>query len=112
MASVDDLSRVSRRTKIALYLAVWLAALIATNPNATLWSLVWMFPIGLLRTFYPASLRGGGWWQLLSCFAVYALHAFFYFRAQTRLRTTLWFLVLVALLLCNVSGCREMINTH
>ena len=105
-------ARVSRRIKIAGYVGAWLIALVATNPTGNLWPLVYMFPLGLAGIFFPPGLRGEGWWLLLSCYLVYILHAHFFFRARQRRATYLWFALLVLLLICNVSGCREMINTR
>ncbi len=102
----------SRRTGIIAYIVAWLLALIATSPSGRFLSLAWMFPIGLLRIFYPTSLLGGGTWQLPGCYLVYLFHALGYFRARTKFSTALWLALLVALLICNVTGCREMINSH
>jgi hypothetical protein len=33
--------------KIISYVAAWLLALFAANPNGGLWALAWMFPLGL-----------------------------------------------------------------
>jgi hypothetical protein len=102
----------SLKQKAIAYSVAWIVALIATNPTGSLWPLIYMFPMGLWQIFYRPSLRDGGWSVLIVGFAVYVLHAFFYFRSRTRRSTMIWFAILVLLLLCNVSGCREMINTH
>lgn len=44
--------------------------------------------------------------------AIYLVHAFFYFRARTTRSVLILAEVLVALLPCNVAGCRAMIHTH
>ena len=71
-----------------------------------------MFPLGLLQVFYRPALRGGGWGDLLLCFGVYLLHGFFYFRSRSKRATIFWSLALVLILVCNVSGCRAMMNAH
>jgi hypothetical protein len=89
-----------------------LAALFATNSNGGLWALAWMFPLGLAAFIDRQWANSGGWRVLAGCIAVYLIHTWFYFRSQN-LRATLFLLgVLAILLICNVSGCRAMINTH
>ena len=105
-------SSITIRTRVSAYVAVWLLALLATNPTGSLWPLGYMFPMGLLQVFYPPALRDGGWSTLILCFAIYLEHAFFYFRSRTRRSTIAWFVILALLLVCNVSGCHDMINTH
>ena len=112
MDSISPPQRVSRRSKIAVYVGAWLIALIATNPTGSLWPLIYMFPLGLAGIFYPPGLRSEGWWLLFSCYLVYVLHAHFFFRARLVRAAYIWFAVLVILLICNVSGCRDMIDTH
>jgi hypothetical protein len=103
---------ITLRTKVIAYVAVWLLAFFAANPTGSLWPLAYLFPIGLLQVFYRPALRDGAWSTLILCFAVYLGHAFFYFRSRTKRSTIIWFVILVLLLVCNVSGCRAMINTH
>ena len=112
MSQPNESLRGHRRQQIVAYVVAWIAALLATNPNAALWSLVWMFPLGLVRIFYPPALRSGGWWVLLLPAALYVLHAVFYFRARTPRAAILLGVVLIALLTCNVAGCRSMINAR
>jgi hypothetical protein len=107
----DDSKPLSRWQKIIAYVLAWIVALFATNPDGGLWSLVWMFPIGLVAFFYPAASQGG-WGVLLIGAAVYVLHAVFYFRARSRLATIFLYVVLIGLLFCNVSGCRSMLKAH
>src|SRR5215471_3536200 len=98
--------------KIICYVVAWLAALFATNPNGGLWALAWMFPLGLAAFIDRQWANSGGWGVFTGCIVVYLIHAWFYFRAQS-LRTILFlFCILATLLICNVSGCRAMINTH
>ena|SRR5262245_32844355 len=100
------------RYKIICYAVAWLAALFATNPNGGLWALAWMFPLGLAAFIDRRWANSGGWGVFAGCLAVYLIHAWFYFRSRN-LRTALFlFGVLAILLICNVSGCRAMINTH
>jgi hypothetical protein len=49
---------------------------------------------------------------LLGCAAIYVIHAVFYFRTRNARAAILLYLVLLALLFCNVSGCRSMINAR
>ncbi|MEP6586184.1 MAG: hypothetical protein ABJB70_05625, partial [Candidatus Udaeobacter sp.] len=56
--------------------------------------------------------NSGGWGVFLSCVAIYLIHAWFYFRTRKLWSTLLLFGVLAILLICNVSGCRAMLNTH
>ena len=92
------------------YVATWLLALFATITNGALWTLAWMFPLGLFQIFYPPGLRNGGWGGLLTCFGVYLLHAFTYFRSRTKRSTAVCYVILVLILVCNVSGCRTMMG--
>ena len=98
--------------KILLYAGGWLAALFATDPSGRLWPLAWMFPLGLAAFVRRQLANSGGWGVFGACIGIYVVHAYFYFRAK-QLRTT-WILsgVLVLLFLCNVAGCRAMLNTH
>jgi hypothetical protein len=102
---------VTRRIKVAAYVVAWLAALIATNPGGDLWSLVWMFPLGLVVFFHPASSQGG-WFEIIGATVLYVVHGVFYFRARSRRGTILLYALLIALLFCNVAGCRHTINAR
>jgi hypothetical protein len=102
----------NRRTRVIGYIATWVVALFATNPTARWWPLIYMFPLGLLQFFYPPSLREGGWGKMAFCFGIYVVHAVFYFRARTKRSTIIWIILLVLILVCNVSGCRTILNTH
>jgi hypothetical protein len=98
--------------KVICYVGAWLGALFATNPNGGLWALVWMFPLGLAAFIKSHWANDGGWGVFASCVAVYAIHGWFYFRSRSLRTTLLWGSVLASLLICNISGCRVMINTR
>ena len=100
------------RFKIICYVVAWFAALFATNPNGGLWALAWMFPLGLAAFVDRHWANSGDWGVFIVCIAVYVIHAWFYFRSQTLRMTLFLFGVLAILLICNVSGCRAMINTR
>ncbi len=102
----------SRRYKIALYVIAWAAALFATNPSGSLFPLIYMFPLGLFAFLFPRSTASDGWAVLIGVLALYVVHAVVYFRAQTRGRVAIMLGILVLALICNVAGCRRMINTH
>lgn len=57
--------------KIACYVAAWLAALFATNPNGGLWALAWMFPLGLAAFINAHWGNSGGWGVLGVCIGIY-----------------------------------------
>lgn len=95
-----------------VYVSAWIIALFVTNPNGKLWTLAWMFPLGLAEFVKHRSASGGGWGIFIACVAVYLVHGYFYFRSRSKRSTLLWFGVLVILLICNVSGCREMTHVH
>ena len=100
------------RFKIICYVVAWFAALFSTNPNGGLWALAWMFPLGLAAFVDRHWANSGGWGVFIGCIAVYVIHALFYFRSRTLRLTLFLFGVLAILLICNVSGCRAMINTR
>jgi hypothetical protein len=102
----------SRRAKIITYVAVWLLALIATSPSGKYALLVYLFPMGLARAVYPPGMRGDGLVILVACYLAYVVHAVFYFRARSVRSSYIFLAVLIVLLICNVSGCREMINAR
>src|SRR5882724_1822566 len=103
---------VQLRYKILCYSLAWLAALFATNPNGGLWALAWMFPLGLAAFIDRQWANSGGWGVFAGCIAVYLIQAWFYFRSRKLWSTLLLFSVLAILLICNVSGCRAILNTH
>lgn len=112
-AGGTDVSKAPRRKyKFFCYVLVWILALFATNPDGGLLALVWMFPLGLAEFVSHRSAAGGGWGIFAACVGVYFVHGYFYFRSQTKRWTIFLFGVLVVLLLCNVAGCRAMINVH
>ena len=100
------------RCKIVCYAVAWLAALFATNPIGSLWALAWMSPLGLAAFIDRQWANSGGWGVFAGCIAVYLIHAWYYFRSQSLRTTVFLFGVLAILLICNVSGCHTMINTH
>jgi len=71
-----------------------------------------MFPLGLAAFIDRQWANSGGWGVFAGCIAAYLIHAWFYFRSRSLLATVLLLAVLAILLVCNVSGCRAMINTH
>ena len=116
-----DSSRVSQLTcsisvrpkyKIVSYIAAWLGALFATHPDDGLWALAWMFPLGLAAFIIPHWANSGGWGVFGACVGFYLVHAYFFFRSRNVRSTLFLFGVLVALLTCNVSGCKAMIKVH
>lgn len=98
--------------KIIPYVLAWLAALFATSPDTRLLVLVYMFPLGLAALVDRNWGNNGGWAVFAGCIAVYLIHAWFYFRSRTLRSTFSLFAVLAILLICNISGCRAMLNTH
>jgi hypothetical protein len=98
--------------KIVVYTVAWLAALFATNPSGKYWPLVYMFPLGLAAFISRFWANTGGWGVLIGCVAVYVVHAWFYFRSRKLWSALLLFGALAILLICNVSGCRSMLNPH
>ena len=99
------------RAKIIFYCVTWIIALVATDPSLKYAALVYMFPMGLIG-FVSSPILINGWVALFSSTAVYVAHAVFFFRARRRQITIALGAVLVILLICNVSGCREMLNAH
>lgn len=92
--------------KLGGYIAAWVVALIATNPTLSYWALAYMFPLGLAAFVNLRWGNDGGWGVFGLCIAIYVAQAIFYFRAKTLRASALWFVVLVILLICNVTGCR------
>jgi hypothetical protein len=112
MSFAEKFTAAPLRFKILGYVVAWALALIATDPTFGLWSLAWMFPLGLPRLIAPRIVSDGGWTLLCACFGIYLLHAFFFFRARNLSSTLLWFALLIVLLIINVAGCRDMIHGH
>jgi 1,4-dihydroxy-2-naphthoate octaprenyltransferase len=102
----------SRRYKIIGYGAAWVFALVATDPTLGLWSLVYMFPLGLARVVLPTGTDESGWTILGLCVGVYLVQAVLFFRSKNMGWTILWFAVLIILLIGNIAGCRSMIHAH
>jgi hypothetical protein len=98
------------RYKIIAYVGAWAIALFATAPG--MWPLAYMFPLGLIAVFDRHLANDGGWGVFIGLYVVYIVHGYSYFRSKTTTRTVILFAVLVALLTCNVAGCREMIHSH
>jgi len=103
-------SPVGLRYKIIAYVATWAAALLLTALG--LWSLAYMFPLGLVAVIDLDLANDSGWGVFIGCYVIYIVHAFFLFRSKTTLRTAILYGVLVILLIGNVAGCREMIPSH
>ena len=95
--------------KVIAYAAVWLLALFATNPSGSYWALAYLFPLGLAAFVNLRWGNDGGWGVLGLCFAIYIVQAIFYFRAKTVRSTALWLVLLIAVLICNVAGCRAQL---
>ena len=102
-------SRIRPLYKISTYIAAWLIALVATNPSGSFWALAYMFPLGLAAFLNLRWGNDGGWGVFALCIAIYVVHAYFYFRSKTTRSTLILLGVLVALLICNVSGCRAQL---
>jgi hypothetical protein len=100
------------RYKVIAYVGAWILALLATNPDGGLRALAWMFPLGLFAFVHLRGAQAGGWGVFLVCIGVYLVHAYFYFRSRSTRSTVLLFAFLVILLICNVSGCRNMIHVR
>jgi len=98
--------------KLAAYVAAWLLALFAANPSCEFWALAYLFPLGLAAFVNLRLGNDGGWGILGLCYAIYIVHAVFYFRSKTVRSTVIWFALLVLLLVCNVSGCRAQLPHH
>ena len=100
------------RFKAAVYIACWVIALIATDPSAKYLPLVYMFPLGLFAFLVPNNTASDAWLIIFGVLAFYVVQAVVYFRSRTRARTVIMLAVLAIALICNVSGCRRMIDTH
>jgi len=112
IAQASRTQSVRLKYKIVAYVVAWLAALFATNPSGKFWPLVYMFPLGLAAFISRFWANTAGRGVLIGCIAVYVVHAWFYFRSRKLWSTLLLFGALAILLMCNVSGCRNMLNTH
>ena len=95
--------------KVIAYVVVWALALFTTNPSLSFWALAYLFPLGLAAFVNLRWGNDGGWGVLILCFAIYVAQAIFYFRSKTIRSTALWLGVLIALLICNVAGCRAQL---
>ena len=104
--------RFSRRVKIIAYVAAWVIALIATNPTAHLFLLIYLFPMGLAHLVLPVGSSLDGRVVLAGSYVIYIAHAVLFFRSRSKRLTYIWFAILALLLICNVGGCRAMIDTH
>jgi hypothetical protein len=101
----------SKRNRIIFYCFAWAAALIATSPSLELFSLVWMFPLGLAALIHPPWSQGG-WPAIGVGTAIYVAHAILYFRAKRRGIVIILAIVLVVMLICNVSSCRAIYRSR
>jgi hypothetical protein len=98
--------------KLIAYIVAWLAALFATDPTLSYWSLAYLFFLGLAAFVNLRWGNDGGWGVIGLVVAIYVVHAVFFFRSKTTRSTVLLFAVLVVLLVCNVSGCRAQLPRH
>ena len=98
--------------KIIFYVVAWVVALFATSPDTRLLVLAYMFPLGLAAFVDRHWGNSGGWAMFAGCIAIYLVHAWFYFRSRKLWSTLLLIGIIAILLMCNVSGCRAMLNTH
>lgn len=105
-------SQPPQKYKIIVYLAAWVLALFATDPGLRWWAIAHLFPLGLFGFFFPSLRQDGSWGVLAGCVSVYLVHAVFFFRAPTWRAFYILLLVMVGLLICNISGCREMLQIH
>ena len=112
MSALEARNSIGSRYKVIVYLIAWVGALFATSPNVGFIALIYMFPLGLAGFIDRRWGNDGGWGVFWTCYAIYVLHGIFYFRSRTRKSTIILLAVLVVLLICNISGCRSMINTH
>ena len=112
MKAAAPAGKASRRAKVFAYAIAWVAALIATNPTASLFPLIYMFPMGLAHPVLPVGTRIDGDAILLGGYLIYIVHAVAFFRSRSKRVTWILFAVLALLLICNVGGCRAMIDTH
>ncbi|HEY4282753.1 MAG TPA: hypothetical protein VGM62_06765 [Chthoniobacterales bacterium] len=112
MTGSEKPAGVGTSVKLAAYVATWLVALFAANPSCEYWSLAYLFPLGLAAFVNLRLGNDGGWGVLGFCYAIYVVHAVFYFRSKTIRSTVFLFAVLVILLVCNVSGCRAQLPHH
>lgn len=108
--AVEKAGQVRLLYKIVVYVAAWIIALLLTAPG--MWPLAYMFPLGLIAVFDKHLANDGGWGVFFGLYIVYIVHAYFYFRSRTTMRTAILFGVLLVMLTCNVAGCREIIHTH
>lgn len=106
---VEEISTVSLRTRVILYAASGAAVLLAIDLR--LWSLVYMFPMGLFA-FLPPGPADDKWAVplLVIGWVVYIGHAFFYFRARRRKAIWILYAVLLVLLIFNTGGCHHMLR--
>jgi len=83
----------------------------ATNRSGKYWPLAYMFPRGLAAFLSPYWANSAGWGGFLGCtlFTSYTPGLLQFAEAVV---DTASFRVLSILLICNVSGCRTMLNTH
>jgi hypothetical protein len=106
---VAQMPTVSLRARVILYSATWVAALLAVDPH--LWSLAYMFPMGLLAFMPPGQIKAEWGLPLLSLgWTIYIVHAVLFFRARRRKAIWVLYAVLLLLFVCNVGGCHQMLR--
>src|SRR4051812_4834724 len=109
---LDKPGGVRTSVKLAAFVGAWVLALFATNPSCEYWSLAYLFPLGLAAFVNLRLGNDGGWGILGLCYAIYVVHAVFYFRSKTVRSTVILFALLILLLICNVAGCRAQLPRH
>lgn len=106
---VEEISTISHRTRLILYAASGAAVLLAIDLR--LWSLVYMFPMGLFA-FIPPGPADEEWAVplLVLGWVIYIVHAVFFFRARRRRAIWILYAVLLVLLVFNTGGCHHMLS--
>lgn len=106
---VTEILTVSLRVRIILYAATWTAALLAIDVR--LWALAYLFPAGLFA-FLPPGQPDEKWATplLFLGWAIYIVHAVFFFRARRSRAIWILYAVLLLLLVGNVGGCHQMLR--
>src|SRR5689334_8212907 len=113
MPETNEPPRPRRAFKICLYVGVWIAALVMTDPTLKYWPFIYMFPMGLPAFFVaPEHRQSSGLTVLIAVWCLYLVHAVFFFRARTHQAMLILLGILAILFVFNAVGCREMIHTH
>jgi hypothetical protein len=98
-----------KKTRIRIYLAAWLVALVCTCPVPGALPFIPLFPVGL---FFFFTKTGGSNDPSLAAFGwlLYAAHALVFFLTSKRTLYFIAFVIFAILLLTNVVGCRNMLS--